>query len=165
MPESHRFSSTAGARLGASLAVLFTLLSLVAAGSAEAKDPSGSAGAADVKIVSGWIEAPLWDGDEPPVYFTIMNKGAETLKLVGASSTSCERMELRRAAMVNGTMASEPIDSFDIPGGGGAVAFVPRGLFLRMIKPSPMEDGDKLQIEISFDNGQTASFEAVVKDE
>lgn len=151
-------------RLAAAAALVLTLAAPLVPGPSQAKNPPSDA-AADVKIVNGWIEMPLWDGDEPPVYFTIMNKGSAVRKIVGASSPHCKRIELRRSALVNGTMASEKIDDFDVPGGGGAVAFTPRGLFLRMIEPKPMADGDKLSIELEFGDGGKAAFEAVVKEE
>ena len=143
------------------------LLALVAGptGTALAKDDAPKASADDIKIVNGWIEAPLFDGDEPPVYFTIMNKGAAGRKIVGASSPHADSMELRRAAMVGSTMGSEKLDEFEVPGGGGAVAFVPRGLFLRMIGPKEMADGDKVEVVLEFADGGTASFQAVVNDE
>ena len=48
---------------------------------------------------------------------------------------------------------------------GGAVAFVPRGLFLRLMGAKELTEGEKIQIELIFKNGEAVGFEAVVKDE
>jgi copper(I)-binding protein len=141
------------------LAVLFFIAPVRATGDSSESDLEG------LKIVNAWIEMPLWEGDDPPVYFTIMNANAQALKIIGASSSHCERMEIRRATIVDGKMVSEEIDDYEVPGNGGAVAFAPRGLFLRMIDPTPMNEGDRITIELELSNGRKVPFQAAVKEE
>ncbi|MAG33976.1 MAG: hypothetical protein CL908_24110 [Deltaproteobacteria bacterium] len=146
------------------LALMTTIALLFGSASAGARGETEEAESTDLKVVNGWVAMPMWDGDEPPAYFTIMNQGPARRRIVGASSPHCERMEVRRSALIGETMASEELDGFDVPGGGGAVAFVPRGLFLRMISPKPLAEGDPLTIVLEFANGEKLPFDAIVKE-
>jgi copper(I)-binding protein len=48
---------------------------------------------------------------------------------------------------------------------GGAVAFAPRGLFLRMMSAEKLAAGDVVPITLQFANGESVSFDAVATDE
>ena len=48
---------------------------------------------------------------------------------------------------------------------GGDVAFVPRGLFLRMMSPKSLEAGGKVDIVLEFDDGEKVPFKAVVEED
>lgn len=119
--------------------------------------------ASDLRVANGWISMPILDED-PPVYFVIQNRGAETRTIVGASSAACERMSIRRAVVKDGQMASEGMDEMAVPA-GGAVAFAPRGLFLRMSGVKKLSEGEAVSIELELADGEKVAFEAIVKDE
>ncbi len=59
-------------------------------------------------------------------------------------------------------MGSEKMDEMQIPA-GGAVAFVPRGLFMSLIGLGSLEVGAKLPIELEFKNGEKLEIEATVR--
>ena len=48
---------------------------------------------------------------------------------------------------------------------GGAVAFAPRGLFLRMMSAERLATGDVVPITLKFANGESVSFDAVATDD
>ena len=124
---------------------------------------ASSAAASDLEVANGWISLPILDED-PPLYFVIQNRGAETRTIVGASSPACEAISIRRAMVKDGQMASEGLDEMAIPA-GGAVAFVPRGLFLRLSGTKKLAEGEAVPIELELANGEKLGFEAIAKDE
>ena len=124
---------------------------------------ASSATAGDLQVANGWISLPILDED-PPLYFVIQNRGTETRTIVGASSPACEAISIRRAMVKDGQMASEGLDEMAIPA-GGAVAFVPRGLFLRLSGTKKLAEGEAVPIELELANGEKLGFEAIAKDE
>ena len=122
-----------------------------------------AAPADDLQVGNPWVSLPILDED-PAVYFAIANRRDAPRKITGASSPRCERIEIHRAAVQDGVMGSIELEEMEIPA-GGAVAFAPRGLFLKMIKAQSLSEGENVPVELELDNGEKISFEALVKDE
>jgi len=119
--------------------------------------------ASDLKIANAWVSQPIYKED-PPGYFVIQNRGSEARTIVGATSPRCESISIRRAVVKDGQMASEGLDEMQVPA-GGAVAFAPRGLFLRLMSPEKLEVDETVPIELEFADGEKLAFEATVRDE
>jgi len=119
--------------------------------------------AGDLQIGNPWVRLPILD-EAPAIYFAVANRRDAPRKIVGASSPRCDRIEIHRAAVQDGVMGSVELDEMEIPA-GGAVAFAPRGLFLKMIESHPLSEGETVSVELELDDGEKVSFEAVVKDE
>ena len=118
----------------------------------------------DFRVANGRISLPIGQED-PSVYFVIQSKSKETRTLVGASSPRSESVSIRRTAVIDGQWGSEAMpEGMAIPA-GGAVAFAPRGLFLRMLSAETLIEGDIVPIVLEFANGESLSFDAVAKDE
>ena len=124
---------------------------------------AASATASDLKVANVWVNMPIFD-EPAPGYFVIQNRGDKPRKLVGGSSPRCEKIEIHRAVVKDGAMTSEALDEWDIPA-GGAVAFIPRGLFLMLIGSKDLSEGEKIQIELEFADGEKLGIEAVVREE
>ena len=124
---------------------------------------AASATASDLKVANAWVNMPIFD-EPAPGYFVIQNRGDKPRKLVGGSSPRCEKIEIHRAVVKDGAMTSEALDEWDIPA-GGAVAFIPRGLFLMLIGSKDLSEGEKIQIELEFADGEKLGIEAVVREE
>ena len=122
-----------------------------------------SASASDLKVVKAWVNLPILD-EGAPGYFMIQNRGDKLRKLVGGSSPRCEKIEIHRAVVKDGAMTSDALDEWDIPA-GGAVAFMPRGLFLMLIGAKDLLEGETIPIELEFADGEKLGIEAVVRDE
>ena len=71
---------------------------------------------------------------------------------------------MRRAMVKDGQMASEAMAEMQIPA-GGAAAFVPRGLFLRLISCETLAADEIVPIELEFKNGEKLAFDATVRNE
>ena len=61
-------------------------------------------------------------------------------------------------------MDSEKLDRMDIPA-GGAVAFVPRGLYLNLVGLESLAAGETIAIELEFADGEKLEIEAVGRDD
>jgi copper(I)-binding protein len=119
--------------------------------------------ASDLQVGNPWVSLPILD-EAPAVYFAIANRRDAARRIVGASSPRCERIEIHRAAVQDGVMGSVELEEMEIRA-GGAVAFAPRGLFLKMIESEPLEEGETVPIELELEDGEKLAFEAAVKDE
>ncbi len=118
----------------------------------------------ELRVANGRI--PLPEGaEDPSVHFAIQSRSKETRTLVGASSPRATAVSIRRTAVVDGQWDSVAMpDGMPIPA-GGAVAFAPRGLFLRMTGAERFMAGEKVEIVLEFANGEKLRFEAVVSDD
>ena len=122
-----------------------------------------SAAASDLNVGNAWISLPILDED-PHVYFAIQNRGDQPRKIVGGSSARCEKVEIHRAVLKDGVMASEVLDEMEIPA-GGAVAFAPRGLFLLLVDADRLTEDESVPIELELADGEKLQIEAVVRDD
>lgn len=122
------------------------------------------AGESALRVANARIPLPI--GQEAPVvHFAIQNRSEETRTIVGASSPRAESVSIRRTAVVDGQWGSVGMpEGMPIPP-GGAVAFAPRGLFLRLLGAGALSSGDAVEIVLDFANGEKLSFEAVVADD
>ena len=114
--------------------------------------------------VNGWISLPI-GREDPSLYFVIQSKSAETQTLVGATSPRCESIAIRRTAVVDGQWSSVGMPEGMAVPAGGAVAFAPRGLFLRMSGAEKFAEGDAVPVELEFASGLKVAFTATAKDE
>lgn len=122
----------------------------------------GSASAAEaLRVANGRVELPI-GREDPSAYFVIQNRSSETRTIIGATSARAESVALRRATVRDGRMASEALPEMAIPA-GGAVAFAPRGLFLRLMNAEPLAAGETVPIELVLKDGGRVAFEAVVE--
>ena len=122
-----------------------------------------SAAASDLVVSNAWVNVP--DPDESPsAFFVIQNRGKEPRSIVGANSPKCDWIEIRRAVVKDGMMDSEKIEKMEIPA-GGAVAFVPRGLFLSLVGLKPLASGESLAFELELADGEKLPIEAIVRDQ
>jgi copper(I)-binding protein len=119
--------------------------------------------ASDLTIANGWVSQPIYNED-PPGYFVIQNRGKKVRTIVGATSPRCERISIRRAVLRDGQMASDELDEMQVPA-GGAVAFAPRGLFLRLMSTEDLEVDEIVPIELEFADGEKVAFDAKVRDD
>ena len=119
--------------------------------------------ASDLTIANGWVSQPIYNED-PPGYFVIQNRGKKVRTIVGATSPRCERISIRRAVLRDGQMASDELDEMQVPA-GGAVAFAPRGLFLRLMSSEDLEVDEIVPIELEFADGEKVAFDAKVRDD
>jgi copper(I)-binding protein len=122
-----------------------------------------AATASDLEIANAWATLPeAWENSS--VYFVIQSKSKKTRTLVGASGSCCDFIEIRRAVLKDGAMDSEKQDKIEIPA-GGAVAFMPRGLYLNLAGLETLAVGEAVTIELEFADGGKLEFDAIGRDD
>ena len=126
---------------------------------------AGAASASDLQVFNGRVTLPV-GGESPSAYFVLRNGSPATRTIVGASCECAESVALRLTAISeDGQWSSEGLpDGMPIPAGGD-VAFAPRGLFLRLMSPSGLAAGEKVEIVLEFADGERVPFEAVVEED
>lgn len=121
-----------------------------------------AATASDLSVANAWVSRPEpWENSS--AYFVIQSKSSKVRTLVGASSSCCDWIEIHRTVLKDGVMDSEKLDEMEIPA-GGAVAFVPRGLYLNLVGLESIEAGEAVIIELEFADGEKMEIEAVARD-
>lgn len=133
-------------------------------GSGQSTEPTPPAAGDPSELVVGnaWI-AMADEGSDPSLYFVIQNRGQTSRTLTGARSTRCESISIRQVVVDDGLVTSKRLREMEIPA-GGAVAFVPRGLFLRLEAAELFEVGEEVPITLELTDGGSVSFEAEVRD-
>ena len=129
--------------------------------------PSGSPSPSDAGVLNELLVANAWidlTGDESAVsgYFVMQNRGPDSRALVAARSDLCGRVSIRRVVVDAGRWSSTELSSLDVPA-GGAVAFVPRGLFLQLDCRDHLTDAESVPITLEFAQGGTVSFDAELR--
>lgn len=139
---------------------LLAILALVAVAlTAQAQEQEQES---EIRVFNGRVTLPV-GGENPNAYFVLRNGSKTTRTLVGASCDCAERVSLRRTAVnEQGQWSSQGMpDGMPIPAGGD-VAFVPRGLFLRLMSARPLREGETIELVLEFADGETVPFEATV---
>ena len=122
----------------------------------------------------GWAAGPISVIDPyaravPPVvpnsaaFMTLKNDGETDRELVSASSPAAKTVELHTHINDEGVMRMRQVASIAIPAGGEA-KLQPGGLHVMLIGlHQPLEPGDMLSMELTFDDGSSAQIELPVR--
>ena len=120
-----------------------------------------AAGESEIRVFKGKVTLPT-GSEDPSAYFVLRNGSKTTRTIVGARCDCAEDVSVRRTAVdENGQWGSEAMPAMPVPAGGD-VAFVPRGLFLRLLSAQPLSEGETIEIVLEFQDGETVPFEATV---
>jgi len=121
-----------------------------------------AASASDLKVANAWASLPeAWENAS--AYFVIQSSSKKARTIVGVSGSCCDYIEILRAVLKDGSMSSEKLDKMEIPA-GGAVAFVPLGLYLNLVGLESLAAGESVKIELEFADGEKLKFEAIGRD-
>lgn len=98
---------------------------------------------------------PAKSGQNSAAYVTIENKSDLPLKVVSATSSVADVVELHTSYEDRGVMKMRPIDEIDLQA-GEAVNLRPGGLHIMLIGlKKTLRMGQKITININFDNGKS----------
>ncbi len=86
----------------------------------------------------------------------VMNKTDADIRLIGAESSSFERMELHTHETTNGMMRMVQVDGYDIA--AGATLKMQHGGDHLMGFGYKGQNGDTVEVSLRFNNGSTAKF-------
>ena len=109
-----------------------------------------------------------WAGESPPTmamnagYFSIINHGDKAVELVAASSPAYSKIEIHQSFMKEGVAGMSMLESVTVES-HQQVLFESGGLHLMMFNPiEPMKAGDSFDVQLTFADGATASFQMQV---
>ena len=119
--------------------------------------------AENVHIQNAWIR------EAPPAikvmagYLDIENSSDRVLTLVSAESSEFERIEFHISQTKNG-VASMQQQEHIIIAPDSTLSFEPGAYHLMLFNPSvPMREGKRISIKLTFEDGKTLSFDAIVR--
>ena len=119
--------------------------------------------AENVHIQNAWIR------EAPPAikvmagYLDIENSSDRVLTLVSAESPEFERIEFHISQTKNG-VASMQQQEHIIIAPDSTLSFEPGAYHLMLFNPSvPMREGKRISIKLTFEDGKTLSFDAIVR--
>jgi copper(I)-binding protein len=111
---------------------------------------AGDARLGDIEIKAAWARATP---PRPPVggaYLTIVNAGAATDNLVGASSPACQSAELHTHMSQGDTMRMIALSSVEIPA-GRTIEFAPGGMHVMLMGlKAPLKEGTTIPLTLEF---------------
>ena len=115
------------------------------------------------------IVKDAWIADAPAVsriraaYLQLHNTGKHTIVIKKFSSPDFASIELHKTMMDNGMMKMEEVPHLSIKA-GEQVEFKPGAYHLMLFTPKrKLKTGDKVKIQIRFDNNKTSPFSAEVR--
>jgi len=96
-------------------------------------------------------------------YFTIINNGKKDVTLTSVASDGAKLVEMHEHIKHNGTFKMQKMKPLKIPANGKA-NFEPGGNHIMLIGVTkPIENGDKIDITLSFDDGTQKTITTVAK--
>ena len=111
-----------------------------------------SSPATTLAIADAWASSTPAGASVAAGYLTIANSGIAEDRLVSATSTRADRVEVHEMSMVGKTMKMRAVDKGLAVPAGGAVAFKQGGLHLMFTGiGSPFSEGDTIPVKLTFE--------------
>lgn len=95
------------------------------------------------------------------IFMDIKNASNADVKLVGVHSSVCKSTEIHTHKMENGMMAMVQVEDAIIPK-NGETKLAPGGLHIMLMDLNkPIKDGDKVDLELKFSNGESIKLDNI----
>ena len=109
-------------------------------------------------MLAAWSRAT--PGPTAAVYLELRNTGADSDRLMGATSPAAERIEFHEHRMVDGVMSMNAVPQIDLPAGKTAT-LAPGGRHLMLFGlAKPLRPGDRLSLTLRFEMAGEITVEA-----
>lgn len=116
----------------------------------------------DITVGHPWMRPPIADRDVASAYLTIENAGEAGDRLIAATSTAVETIELHTHIDDDGVMRMRPVEAIDAPA-GETVALEQGGLHL-MLFGVDAELGDLIPVTLTFEAAGSVDVAVLVED-
>jgi copper(I)-binding protein len=118
---------------------------------------------ADVLVENAFARATPPDAINSAAFMTIHNDGKEAIKLVSASSSASDVVELHNHEMHMGMMRMRQVEAIEIAG-HGSTELKPGGLHVMLFGlKEPLREGTHIKVDLRFSNGDTQFLSIPVK--
>lgn len=116
-----------------------------------------------IGVDGAWTRATPPGAANSATYVTLSNSGSEDREVVAARTDAAKKVELHTVLEEDGLMKMRQVTGIQVPA-GGTVALKPGGYHIMMLGiHEQLREGESVDIEIEFANGETLSFSAPVK--
>jgi len=121
-----------------------------------------AAASADVTVESAWIAEMPPGATTAAGFANFVNTGAEDVAIVAADSACCERIEFHEMQMADGVARMRPRPALEIPA-GESLSLAATGTHLMLIRPQPLQAGERVTIRFASESGQELAVEFEVR--
>lgn len=112
--------------------------------------------AGDLLIGHPWSRATPGGAKIGGGYLTITNNGSAPDKLLSATTTVADHVEIHEMAMANNVMTMRKLDGGVTVAPGKTVAFAPGGYHLMLMGlKNPLKEGDRVKATLTFEKAGT----------
>lgn len=120
--------------------------------------------AGDLVLSAGWARATLPGQKTGGAYVTITNKAGQADRLVSASSSASEKVEVHSMSTENDVMVMRPVEGgLEIPA-GGTVELAPGGLHLMLTNvKAPFKEGETVPVTLQFEKAGSVTLDLPVQ--
>ncbi len=116
-----------------------------------------------VRVEEAWVRPPAPSRDVTGAYLTLVNDGAQPVRLVSATSARAKTVELHEMVMEGDVMRMRPVKEIVVPA-KGRVTLRPGGLHLMLFgTPTPLATGAVVPLTLTLSDGRTIAADAVVR--
>ncbi|MGL5007547.1 MAG: copper chaperone PCu(A)C [Plesiomonas sp.] len=119
---------------------------------------------ANVSIAQPYARATVANANVSAVFLTLFNPESDTRKLVAISTPFAQKAEMHQSTTnAQGVMSMQAVEQITLPA-KGTVILQPGGLHIMLLNlHQALPEGTTVPLILTFDNGQQAQVEAVVK--
>ena len=121
-----------------------------------------SSAQADLAMRNGWVAETPPAALATAAFGTLANDGDQTVVIVGATSPSCERVDIHRTIDRGGVAHMERVDRLEIAPGGQRV-FEPNGMHWMLIRPAEIASGEQVVLRLEHADGSSTELKLPVR--
>ena len=118
--------------------------------------PTVASSAGDLQFDDAWVRAMPPSQQGTAAYFSVTNRGIETLQIIGVSSDLSPRVEMHSSTLVDGMMRMQQIHSLSVAP-GQTIDFTPGGKHLMLMEMERMPQPGE-QVELCLHTEGNSSF-------
>ncbi len=117
----------------------------------------------EIGITDAWVRAMPPGAGMTAGYFVLTNRSNDDLKIVGASSTGFDLVEMHRTVELDGMSRMQQEKEVAVAA-GETIRFEPHGRHLMLMRPhGAIEPGSTLGLKLRLLDGREIAFEAEIR--
>ena len=120
----------------------------------------GAEAAGSIAVEHAWARASPKGAPNGVTYLTLVNKGADADRLIGASSPVAENIQIHEERTEDGVSKMRELEALDVPP-SSTVTLKPSGIHLMMKLKQQLQEGQTFPLTLTFEKG--GAVEVTVK--
>jgi hypothetical protein len=111
----------------------------------------------NISVEHAWARASPKGAPNGVTYLTLVNKGADADRLVGASSPVAENIRIHEEKTEDGVSKMRQLEGIDLPP-GSTVMLKPSGIHLMMTLKQQLQEGQTFPLTLTFEKAGTVEI-------